>query len=284
MGFGRSVGRLAVVTGVLVVARPAVAQVPPVPVPSPPSPSAGSYVVDEPDSLTGDTESLITQLATAWQQQTTNQLGVAVVATTGGRSIDEYSLELANAWAAATDAFDNGVILVLAVEDRALRIEVSDGLTTRLPDDTAQAIIDRSLPVLAAGDIDGAVLQIVREVRDAIDQGPSVPGGASTSSPESAVSDFADDEADPPSLAWLWVVASVVVLIVLISRSARSGEDDEFDDGDGDGWTSSSYRRRSSHRSLFGGLRSSSRSRSSSGGRRSRGGRRFSGRGASGRW
>ena len=93
------------------------------------------------------------------------QVAVAVVDTTGNRSIEDYAIDLAREWGVGDADRDDGVVVLLAIDDRRLRIEVGSGVEGDLTDVAAARIVDEVMvPRLAAGDNDGAVREGARAV------------------------------------------------------------------------------------------------------------------------
>ncbi len=91
------------------------------------------------------------------------QIAVAVIDTTGQRSIEDYSIDLAREWGVGDSERDDGVLLLIALEDRKLRIEVGSGVEGDLTDVAAGRIVDEvMLPLLRNDDVTGAVLQGAR--------------------------------------------------------------------------------------------------------------------------
>jgi len=113
-------------------------------------------------------QALETKLA-AWEQQTTNQLAVLIVPTTQPETIEEYGIRAAEAWKLGQKGKDNGALLLVAKNDRRMRIEVGYGLEGDLPDVTARRIIgDTITPYFAKGQfaagIDAGVDRIIAVV------------------------------------------------------------------------------------------------------------------------
>lgn len=81
------------------------------------------------------------------------QLAVVVVKTTAPLGIEEYSIRLAEKWKVGKADMDDGAILVVATEDRKVRIEVGDGLQVDLTDAESGRILDEQvLPQFKKGD------------------------------------------------------------------------------------------------------------------------------------
>jgi len=101
------------------------------------------------EDLTGtlapaDIQGLVSKLA-AWEQKSGNQLAVLIVPTTQPESIEAYSIRVADAWKIGRKGKDNGAILVVAKNDRKLRIEVGYGLEGMLTDATSRRIIAETI-------------------------------------------------------------------------------------------------------------------------------------------
>ncbi len=84
--------------------------------------------------------SLETQLD-QFEKQTGHQVALLTVPTLGGEDIEGFSIRVAESWKIGQKGFDNGVIFVVAPQDRQLRLEVGYGLEGVLPDAVASRII-----------------------------------------------------------------------------------------------------------------------------------------------
>lgn len=82
---------------------------------------------------------LETRLA-QFEQETGHQVTVLTIPTLDGEDIEGFSIRVAESWKIGKKGFDNGVILVVAIKDRRLRLEVGYGLEGVLPDATAKQI------------------------------------------------------------------------------------------------------------------------------------------------
>src|SRR3989344_9429812 len=92
------------------------------------------------------------------EKTTSNQIAVAIVPSMGGDYIENYAVKLFEEWGIGKRDRDNGILLLLSIEERKMRIEVGYGLEGALPDSIAQSILDNKMtPRLKAGDYDGAV-------------------------------------------------------------------------------------------------------------------------------
>lgn len=132
-------------------------------------PALTGRVVDLAGILTADEhEQLVAQL-TEHERQTSNQLVVVTVPTLDGLSIEEYGYQLGRHWGIGTREHSNGVLLILALQERKVRIEVGYGLEGALPDAIAANIIQtRILPHFKQGDMAAGVSAGVSAILQAV--------------------------------------------------------------------------------------------------------------------
>ena len=121
-------------------------------------PPLSGRVVDQTGTLTtGDVASL-TQTLRDLETRKGSQVAVLIVPTTDGEAIEQYALRVAEAWKIGRKKIDDGALLVIAKNDRKLRIEVGYGLEGALTDATTKRIIDEDItPKFKAGDFAGGV-------------------------------------------------------------------------------------------------------------------------------
>ena len=89
----------------------------------------------------GQTQTLESRLA-AFEAKKGAQLAVLIVPTTQPESIEQFGIRVVEAWKLGRKGVDDGALLLVAKEDRALRIEVGYGLEGVLNDATAHRIVD----------------------------------------------------------------------------------------------------------------------------------------------
>ncbi|HET9638499.1 MAG TPA: TPM domain-containing protein [Allosphingosinicella sp.] len=115
------------------------------PSPLPALPALTGRVVDQADILPGEAEAALTARLAALEAATADQLVVVTWPSLGGESIEKLGLRLGNGWGIGQKYLDNGVLLIVAPNDRRARIEVGTGLEGLLTDDIASRIIDRQM-------------------------------------------------------------------------------------------------------------------------------------------
>ena len=122
-------------------------------------------VVDAIERVSPAVETQINSELISFQQSGGPQIAVAVIDTTNNATLENYSIDLARSWGIGDKEKDNGVLVLIALEDRTLRIEVGSGVEGELTDITAARIVDSvMLPRLRANDVDGAVRDGARAV------------------------------------------------------------------------------------------------------------------------
>jgi uncharacterized protein len=133
----------------------------------PARPSPPRLVNDYTNTLTPAQVQALESKLVQYDDSTSSQIAVVIVNKLEGYDIAEYSLALGRKWGVGGKEFSNGVILLVAMEDRKMRIEVGYGLEGAIPDITAKSIIDNSLtPSFKEGNyyrgIDQAVDDIIK--------------------------------------------------------------------------------------------------------------------------
>ena len=118
------------------------------------------YVNDFAEVIDESVEALIESLITTLERQTTAEIAVVTVATIAPYTeIEQYGIALANEWGVGKAEEDNGVILLLTITERLVRIEVGYGLEEIVPDGKAGAILDdHVVPHLREGDYGSGML------------------------------------------------------------------------------------------------------------------------------
>ncbi len=106
-------------------------------------PGPRGYVSDYANVIPSEDERAIEQIATAVEQQTGAQIAVLTVASMAPyATIEQYSIAVAEQWGVGGGEDDSGLIFVVAVEERQLRLEVGFGLEGAIPDGRAGDILD----------------------------------------------------------------------------------------------------------------------------------------------
>lgn len=109
-------------------------------------PEPRGYVNDFANIISDDVEQKMELRLRDYETKTTNEIAVVTVASLEGLSIENYTIGLAEKWGVGKKAKDNGVVLLVAPNERKVRIEVGYGLEPVLTDSRSQQIIDAMTP------------------------------------------------------------------------------------------------------------------------------------------
>ena len=104
-------------------------------------PKPQGYVTDLAGLLTPQSIDHLTGLIRFVKQQTTAEIAVVTVKSMGSYTIEDYAVRLFETWGIGTKAKDNGVLLIVALRERKIRIEVGYGLEGAITDGTGGRII-----------------------------------------------------------------------------------------------------------------------------------------------
>lgn len=106
-------------------------------------PELKTRVTDLADILTPEEERMLSKQLAALEERKGSQVAILTVETTRPESIEQYSIRVVDQWKVGRDDVDDGVLLLIAKQDRELRIEVGYGLEGAIPDAYAKRIISR---------------------------------------------------------------------------------------------------------------------------------------------
>jgi uncharacterized protein len=115
-------------------------------------------VVDLTGTLSGGAVNRIESELAALEATKGSQIAVLIVPTTQPEEIEQYGIRVADQWKLGRKGVDDGAILIVAKDDRRVRIEVGRGLEGALPDAIANRIVDEAIaPRFKLADYDGGV-------------------------------------------------------------------------------------------------------------------------------
>ncbi|MFI4986385.1 MAG: TPM domain-containing protein [Alphaproteobacteria bacterium] len=223
---------------------------------APAFPPLSGRVVDEAGILSARTRDQITEMLAGREKATGEQIVVATVKSLQGYAIEDFGYQLGRSWGIGQKGRDNGAILLVAPNERKVRIEVGYGLEGRLTDAQSRVIIEQViLPAFRRGDFDAGVRDGAAAVLRVLGGEQAVAGGGKTN----------DNALFPAIFIPLWCIVFFGIWGIVLGGMWRHRHDPH----------------RQGHGSVawFGGS-----SGSSSGGGFSGGGGSFGGGGASGSW
>ena len=132
---------------------------------APTGPALSGRVVDEAGILDQSTRAALTAKLAALEARNGDQLVVATVSSLQGEAIEPYANGLFRAWRLGQKNKDNGVLLLVAPNERKVRIEVGYGLEGTLTDAVARLIIEQSvLSRFRAHDFPGGIVRATDDI------------------------------------------------------------------------------------------------------------------------
>ncbi|WLR53699.1 TPM domain-containing protein [Mesobacillus subterraneus] len=192
---------LAVILGILLFLLPAGAIAAPNEIPAP---VGDIYVQDFANVLSENEEIQLKNIGRSIEDQTTSQIAVLTVESIGESSIEEYSVEAYRKFGLGTQENDNGVLLVIAMQEKKIRIEVGYGLEGIIPDGKAGRILDEfAIPHLQNGQPSLAVMNAYQALANEV-SGTNEFGTA----PRDA------QQQDLPIPSWLLIIIVIGVVVL----------------------------------------------------------------------
>ena len=179
-------------------------------------PALSGRVVDQARLLSPAREAELTETLAALERDTTDQLVVVTVDSLQGHEIEDYGYQLGRAWGIGQEDGNNGVLLIIAPEERKVRIEVGYGLEPVLTDALSALIIQNEiLPSFRTGGYEAGIARGVAAIDTQLRLDPVAA--------RALAADAASPQTELPLRAI--VVIGVVFLLLLFSLigAARAG-------------------------------------------------------------
>jgi uncharacterized protein len=170
-----------------------------------PAPVGDIYVQDFANVLSENEEIQLKNIGRSIDDQTTSQIAVLTVDSIGESSIEEYSVEAYRKFGLGTQENDNGLLLVIAMQEKKIRIEVGYGLEGIVPDGKAGRILDEyAIPHLQNGQANLAVMNTYQALANEV---------SGTNEFGSAPRDVQQQQ-DLPIPSWLLVIIVIGVIVL----------------------------------------------------------------------
>jgi uncharacterized protein len=171
----------------------------------------GVWVHDEANVLSRGTVAQLEQILKAERDSTSNQIAILIVPSLEGEDIDGFGIRVAEAWKAGDQKKDNGVIFIVSIQDRKMRIETGLGLEGVLTDALSSRINRNEVaPQFRQGNYDAGVLAgtiaIIQAIKGTyVNENPPQRGRRSGRSP------------------WATLIFIVIIIIAMASRKGGGG-------------------------------------------------------------
>ncbi|GAM13751.1 TPM domain-containing protein [Mesobacillus selenatarsenatis] len=193
---------LAAILGILLLLLPAGAIAAPNEIPDP---VGDIYVQDFANVLSENEEIQLKNIGRSIDDQTTSQIAVLTVDSIGESSIEEYSVEAYRKFGLGTEENDNGVLLVIAMQEKKIRIEVGYGLEGTIPDGKSGRILDEyAIPHLQNDQPNLAVMNTYQALANEV-SGTNEFGGAPRD---------VKQQQDLPIPSWLLIIIVIGVVVL----------------------------------------------------------------------
>lgn len=128
-------------------------------------PPPDTPVIDLTGTLTPDQIATLDQQLRAFDAKKGSRIAILIVPTTQPETIEQYGIRVAEAWKLGRSGVNDGAVLLIAKDDRAVRIEVGRGLEGVLPDVLANRIIEQVIvPRFRSGDFFGGVREAIERM------------------------------------------------------------------------------------------------------------------------
>lgn len=139
-------------------------------------PPLTARVTDLTATLSSQQKAALEETLRAFEARKGSQVAVLLVPTTQPEAVEQYSIRVFDQWKLGRKGIDDGVLLVVAKNDRKLRIEVGYGLEGVLNDATAKRIVEEDIvPRFKQGDFSGGINAGIERIIKVIDGEPLPP-------------------------------------------------------------------------------------------------------------
>lgn len=176
----------------------------------PARPTPPKLVNDLADVLSPSQEQALEQKLVAFDDSTSTQIAVITMQSTGRYPIEDYALYLGRNWGVGQEGMNNGIVLLAAIKDRKVTVQLGYGIEPYITDGRAKRIIENDiLPAFRNSDynvgIDAGVDRIIEYV-----------------SGEFAPKD--EELSKPMGIGQIiFIIIVVILILILMSRSNRGG-------------------------------------------------------------
>jgi uncharacterized protein len=132
-----------------------------------PVPIHTGWVSDNANILPKPDQERLSDMLRNYQNETHHQIEVLTVASLQGEPIEKFSLRTANAWGLGLKGMDNGILVILAKNEKMVRIELGKGMENFISDADAKAIIDTEMtPAFAKGNFSEGLENSLKRLMD----------------------------------------------------------------------------------------------------------------------
>ena len=125
-----------------------------------PNPPKNGYVLDQTQTLSKDDINTMNRMGLELQKKTKAQIAVLMIPTLDGEDVSDYANRVFRAWRIGDKEKNNGVLFLIALKDKQMRIEVGYGLEGAINDGKAGEILDQyAIPYFQKGKFGPGVME-----------------------------------------------------------------------------------------------------------------------------
>ncbi|MCX6316633.1 MAG: TPM domain-containing protein [Bacteroidetes bacterium] len=172
-------------------------------------PNPPRLVNDYASALTAQQAEALEAKLVQYDKRTSNQITVVLVNELEGKSVEDAAMDIGRNWGVGNKDFNNGVVILAAIKDRKITIQVGYGLEGAVPDLTAKTIIDsRIKPNFKAGNYYRGIDESVDDIIKAAEGRYTAPAGYGKKK---------------KGLPIGTIIIIIIILIVIFGSSAGNG-------------------------------------------------------------
>lgn len=177
----------------------------------PPRPDPPRLVNDMADMLSAEEEQALEQKLVNYYDTTSTQIAIVTITSIGGYDANQYAAELGERWGVGSSENDNGLILLVAKDERRVAIQTGYGMEAYIPDALAKRITENTLkPNFQQG-------EYYKGLNEATNLIIGLASGAYQSDP---TAQSGEGEGGP---SWLFIIIIVILVVFLFSRRGGGG-------------------------------------------------------------
>lgn len=175
------------------------------------------YIYDGAQMISAADKERLTRFFIELQSKTTAQIAVVTVASTQPEPIEMYAVELFKRWGIGQKGKDNGILFLIARDDRDMRIEVGYGLEGALPDSICKNIIDNIVvPEFKRSNFSGGIFSGASAIVSLVAKEYNV---AVTGEEGEILNRVGSSSSDSE---WIWFVLLILLILILSMASPRN--------------------------------------------------------------
>ena len=176
------------------------------------------YVSDFAGVVDSDSRAAVENYAAAVERASGAQMSFVTLKTLDGAPLEDVSIDLFKQFGVGQKNKDNGVQLLLVIDDHRSRLEIGNGLEPILPDGLDGQILLEMRPELQAGHYGHAMLAAAQRIGQTITQGKGEPAVTPP-----AVAKPVDDPPPSKGIPWSTILYGAAILLFLLYRGSRGG-------------------------------------------------------------